>query len=289
MPSPPRWRIWLLSICAGILIILLSPISPWPGSAGLDYFVKLVTLFVPTIAGLILGAIFRVLRIRLATCISVIALITAPAISTSLWSQYVPTECRTSSLQVKVAGTTVLLPAEIRPRLERGKEVVHFGNHRFKRDFAYLCRAGRNGTASIAADVIWISPVSSHEGMTAACSREHFPSWCVSYSSSVFPHIRKVILEKATTAGLPLHLWYSKSSRVDREGDLREGSVCRLADDGSNTECTMWKPFGDSHRLTVSSYNLDDTYAGMAADDVRQMLRQVRSMTLSLIGGSSRH
>ncbi|MFN3636118.1 MAG: hypothetical protein ACK4UZ_10345, partial [Rhizobium rhizophilum] len=100
---------------------------------------------------------------------------------------------------------------------------------------------------------------------------------------------RKVILEKATTAGLPLHLWYSKSSRIDREGDLREGSVCRLADDGSNTECTMWKPFGDSHRLTVSSYNLDDTYAGMAADDVRQMLRQVRSMTLSLIGGSSPH
>lgn len=277
-------RIPLLIAALALPAGYLWSISPKGQYAGLGYILTIV----PSLALLILGAgwgsVMRLARVSLTISILIPVILAGAFAGHVLWRQNVPSACLGKSLQVRVADETLTLPPELHPRLEKGRSISFFGSLDRKSGYARMCRASKNGAQEIDMDVVWITPISNYQRLTSVCEAVDVPDWCDGYSPYPYRHIGKVLIAPDTDPSFPMPYWREGGSlRKERQGDLTEGSVCLLSEDGSATQCWVWQPFGNGSRLTVSTSNLDPAFVGMPVQQARDMTRQALGIVLSII------
>lgn len=279
-----RWRIPLVLLGIALPAGFLWSAPPIGEYAGLAYIIVAGASVGAFILGLVLGGAMRLVLPQALTSVAVLVFATAAFTGFELRQQYVPSACLKTPLQVRIAGTVLSLPPELRPRLENGKSIGHFGRSNRKSDFARFCRMSKNGTRVIDMDTVWITPASNHKVMTPACNVNEPPIWCNGYSSDPYRHIGKFLISSDAKPVIPLPYWREGGSlKTDRQGDLTQGSVCLLPDVDIRTQCWIWQPFGDGSRLTISTSNLDQTFDDMPIEEARKMIRQAREITLAII------
>lgn len=274
----------LLLMALALPAVFLWSISPTGDHAGLGYVITIVPSIALLIVGAGWGSVMRLARVSLSISILIPVIVTSAYAGRALWNQYVPNACLGKPLQVRVAGETLSLPPELRPRLEKGRNISFFGRLDRKSGYSRICRVSRNGAQEIDMDVVWINPRSNYPRLTSACEADEAPDWCGVYSPYPYRHIGKVIIAPDTELDFPSAYWREGGSlRKVRQGDLTEGSVCLLFEDGGATQCWVWQPFGSGSRLTVSTSNLDPTFDAMSVEQAREMARQALETTLSII------
>lgn len=274
----------LLLMALALPAVFLWSISPTGDHAGLGYVITIVPSIALLIVGAGWGSVMRLARVSLSISILIPVIVTSAYAGRALWNQYVPNACLGKPLQVRVAGETLSLPPELRPRLEKGRNISFFGRLDRKSGYSRICRVSRNGAQEIDMDVVWINPRSNYPRLTSACEADEAPDWCGVYSPYPYRHIGKVIIAPDTELDFPSAYWREGGSlRKVRQGDLTEGSVCLLFEDGGATQCWVWQPFGNGSRLTVSTSNLDPAFVGMPVQQARDMTRQALGIVLSII------
>ncbi len=278
------WRIPLLLLAIALPAGWLWRVSPAGEYAGLGYIIVIGASFCMMVFGAVWGGIMRRARCIspfMSAALPVIAFVSAAGFI--LWQQYIPRACLGKPLPVRIAGQILILPPELRPRLETGDSTGFFGRIERKADYAGFCRASRNGTRAIDVDVVWITPAANDKALTSACNANAPPAWCSGYAPDPYRHMGKIIIEPGSRLPLPLTYWKGGGSlRTERQGDLARGSVCLLPDTGRRTECWVWHPFGAGYRLTVSTSNLDPLFAGMPAEEARGMAERAREVFLAV-------
>lgn len=278
-----RWRLLFLSLAIALPTGFLWADPPIGQYAGLAYILLIGASLLTLLFGAILGSALRFARIAPVFSIAALSISAGVFASFILWYQYVPSACLEAPIQVRIAGKTLHIPPEMRPRLEIGDRAYLFGWTDRKTSTARLCRMSQNGTQPIEVDIVWITPAGNHEAMTTACSGIE-PLWCADYSPDPYRRIGKILIASAADPHFPLSNWWTGSSlKRDRQGDLVQGSVCLLPRATGKTECSIWQPFGDGFRLTVHTNNLDQTFTEMTVEVARDMIRQAREMTLAII------
>lgn len=241
------------------------------------------------LAALFLGGVFGsgMRYARLSSLKSVVALtaLAGAFAGFALWNQNVPSACLNKALPVRIAGKTIYLPLELRPRLENGHSINFFGRADRKSDHAQLCRMSRNGTRAVKMDTVWITPVARYEAMNTTCAVNKPPAWCGSYSPEPYRRIsRFIITSEDETNFLKVYWNEGRSPKKDRKGDLVDGSVCLLSDDTNQpTQCWIWRPYGTNSRLTVRAVNLDQPPSAMSVEGAREMIGVATDMTLDII------
>ncbi len=271
-----NWRIPLLFVAIGLPVALLWS-DPLTGQyAGLTYILVIGASLATMVLGVVVGSLLR----RFAIAHWVLGAIAAVAAVFVLWHQHVPNACLGAPLPVRIGGVDLIIPPEMRPRLEAGERVITFGSMDQKSSYAQLCRESRNGARPIEVDTIWLWPASTHTAMTRTCNGSTPPAWCETYSPDPYKHIRRILIAPASQPGFPRDYWKSGSPNYDKQGDLIEGSICLMA---SVTECWIWGPFGHDSRLIVSTSNLDKIFTNMSVDDAREMIVRTREMAISII------
>lgn len=279
-----RWRLPFLLLAIVLPIGLLWSDPPTGQYAGLAYIFVVGPSLVMLIFGAVLGSAVRFVRIAPLMSVAVMFISAGAFAGFVLWHQYVPSTCLETPIQVRIAGKTLHIPPELRPRLENGDSINHFGRTDRKSNYARLCRMSRNGARVIEMDTVWITPAANHEVMTAACKGNEPPSWCGGYSPDPYRRIGKILIAPEADPAFPLPYWRKGGSlKKDRQGDLIQGSVCLLPRADGRTECWIWRPFGDGSRLTISTNNLDQAFNDMPIEEAREMIRQAREMTLAII------
>lgn len=279
-----RWRIPLLLVAIALPTGFLWSGPPTGQYAGLGYLLVGGISIIVLVFGAGWGGIMRLVGIAPLTSIVVTTVATTSTVSFALWYQYVPSACLDASLQVRIAGKSLHLPPELRPRLAKGNNIGHFGRIDRKSDFARFCRMSRNGARAIDMDTVLINPASNHRFMTSACNVDDPPDWCSNYSSDPYRYTGMVHIAPETEPAFPLPYWQEGGSiEKDRKGDLTQGSVCLLPDADIRTQCWTWQPFGEGARLTVSTNNLDRAFDDMPIEDAREMIRLARDITLNII------
>ena len=281
-----RWRFPLLLLAIALPAALLFSDSPTGQYAVFRYIFVVTPSVVMLLFGAVLGSVVRYTRIAPLTSVVVLFFAAGAFVSFALWRQYVPSACLEKPLQVRIAGKTLHLPPEMRPRLENGFSIVYFGRTDKKSDYARLCRMSRNGARAVEMDTVWITPAANHEFMTATCKGNEPPAWCGSYTPVPYRHIEKILIASEATPYFPLPFWREGGSlKKERQGNLVQGSVCLLPEDtGPVTHCWVWRPFGKGFRLTISSNNLDKAFIQMPAEEARELIRKARDMTLAIVG-----
>ena len=278
-----RWRTVLLFVAVALPVGFLWSEAPTGQYAGLAYVIVLGASALALVLGVALGCVLRFAASGVLVSIVAIFFVAASATGFELYRQYVPNACLESSLQVRIAGKILRIPSELRPRLENGDDIGHWGRMDRKLDSARFCRMSENGTHAIDMDTVWLTPASNHSAMSSACSANERPNWCDSYSPEPYRYIGKIFFAPEADPGFPLPYWKEGGSlKKNRQGDLNLGSVCLLPDAGTRTTCWIWQPFGDGSRLTVSTNNLDPAFDEMPIVVAREMLRQAREVTLSI-------
>lgn len=278
-----RWRVPLL-VLAVALPVGFFWFEPLTGDyAGLMYiFIVGLSLIMITL-GAAWGLIMRLVRVSPLMSVAAPIIAAGVCVSFLLWQQYIPSACLEAPLKIRIAGQTLHLPPQLRPRLERGDTIRRFGQIDKKSDYAGFCKIGRNGTRTIEMDTVWISPVSTHKAMTSVCNANAPPAWCRSYSPELYRHIRRILITPATVTPIPMYWKQGGSPKRDRQGDLTRGSVCLLPNAESKTQCWIWQPFGTGSRLTISTYSQDPIFTDMPVEDARDMIRQARDTMLAII------
>lgn len=280
-----RWRIPLLVIALGLPAALLWSDPPTGEYAGLGYLFVIVPSAVALVIGAVCGSIARYAKFASFKFVAVMVVGAGASSGLVLWSQFVPSSCLEAPLQVRIADSVLHIPAEMRPRIEDGNQINFFGRSDRKSSTAQLCRSGRNGTQAISADTVWITPAANYDEMTAACSASAPPNWCKVFSPDDYRHIVKILIAPLESdPDFPLSYWGKDGSlKKDQQGDLTQGSVCLLPDNGDVTQCWIWGPFGEGSRLTVRTNNMDQTFANMPVEQAREMAIKAREMTLAII------
>lgn len=279
-----RWRTVLLFLAVALPVGFLWSEAPTGQYAGLAYVIILGTSMIALVLGLTIGCVLRFAACGVLVSIAAILFVAASATAFELYRQYVPNACLESPLQVRIAGKILRVPPELRPRLENGNDIDHFGRIDRKLDFARLCRMSENGTHAIDMDTVWLTPAANHSAMSSACNANEPPNWCDSYSPEPYRRIGKILFAPEATPGFPLPYWKEGGSlKKNRQGDLNFGSVCLLPDADTRTQCWIWQPFGDGSRLIVSTNNLDPAFDEMPIEVAREMITQAREVTLSIV------
>lgn len=279
-----RWRIPLMLLAVVLPAGFLWSDPPTGQYAGLGYIIVAGAFVVALILGVIFGTALRFAPIQALTSVAALFFVAAAVTGFELRQQYVPSACLETPLQVRIAGIVLRLPPELQPRLENGNSVAHFGRIDRKSDFARFCRMSGNGARAIDMDIVWISPATNHKVITSACNVNAPPAWCSGYSSDPYRYIGKILIAPETNRAFPLSYWKEGGSlKKNRQGDLIQGSVCLLPNADHPTQCWTWQPLGDGSRLTVSTNNLDRTFDDKPIEEAREMIRQAREITLSII------
>ncbi len=280
------WRVRALLILATLALPTgFLWLYPMTGQyAGLGYLIIILSYLAMFALGAGWGSVMRLAQVSQPISVLVPIVVAASYIGFALWNQYVPSSCGGKDLDVRIAGETLSLPPELQPRLEFGEAANHFGRMDRKSDFSKICRLSQNGTRAIDMDVVWITPSSNHAALTSVCDSNDKPDWCGSYSPNPYRHIGKVIIATNDELGIPRYYWKEGGSiKKERQGDLNQGSVCLLSDEGSKTQCWVWQPFGKGSWLTVSTSNLDPVFVDMPAEEARDMAFQTLETVLSII------
>ncbi|MGK7652138.1 hypothetical protein ACSQ76_06900 [Roseovarius sp. B08] len=278
------WRTVLLFLAVALTVGFLWSEAPTGQYVGLAYLIILGASAIALVLGVALGCVLRFAASGVLFSIAAIFFVAASATGFELYRQYVPNACLESPLQVRIAGKVLRIPPELRPRLENGDDIGHFGRIDRKLDFARFCSTSENGTHAIDMDTVWLTPASNHSAMSSACNAKEPPNWCDSYSPEPYRYIGKILFAPEATPGFPLPYWKEGGSlKKNRQGDLSFGSVCLLPDADTRTQCWIWQLFGDGSRLTVSTNNLDPTFDEMPIEVAREMIRQAREVTLSIV------
>lgn len=264
---------------------LLLNEAPTGQYAGLAYAIILGASLIALILGVLLSGVLRYTAFSSMASTPFLCLIAALAAGFVLHRQFVPDACLTSPLKVKIAGEVLLLPPELRPRLENGDSIMMFGRLDKKVDFASLCRSSSDGKLPIAMDTVWITPASNYRNMNSACGAQDPPEWCSNYSADPYQRIGKILIAPKYRSSFPSPYWNEGGSIAkDRKGDLTNGSVCLLPAENRRTQCWTWQTFGDGSRITVSTNNLDPLFEDMPIETAREMIRQAGETTLIIMG-----
>jgi hypothetical protein len=259
----------------------LGPYPPTGQYASLGYTIVIGLSVIAMVLGAVCGSVSRFKPIAPSKFFPVLGIVTSAAAAFVLWSQYVPSDCLGTSLQVRIGGSVLHLPPEMQPRVERGNSTDFFGQTDHKFGYARLCRKGRSGTRAVDVDTVSITPAANHDEMTAACNGRKPPAWCQVYSADPYRHMGQVRIGPASELGFPKPYWQKGGSlKLDPQGDLTHGSVCL---ESIVTQCWTWEPFGPDSRLIVSTSNLDKTFKNMPVADARERATKARDMTLALI------
>lgn len=276
-----RWGVPLLLVAIGIPAAWLWPDRPTGQYAMLGYIVVIGPAVIAMILGGACGVAARVTPITPSKFVPALGVVAGASAAFVLWYQYVPTDCLGTSLQVRIGGSVLHIPPEMQPSIERGSSAAFFGRTEHKFGYARLCRKGRNGTRAIDIDTVSITPATNHDEMTAACIGLGQPSWCKAYSADPYRYISDIRIAPATELGFPRPYWNETTSmEKERQGDLREGSVCL---ESIVTQCWAWQPFGQDSRLIVETSNLQRIFSNMPFADAREMTVKARDMTLAII------
>ena len=279
-----RLRTPLVLLAIALPAGFLWSVQPAGEHAGLGYIIFANATVAALILGFALGGAMRFVLPQALTSVALLIVAAAVLTGIELRQQYVPSACIKTPLQVRIAGTILSLPSELRPRLENGDSIFLFGRIDRKSDFAPLCRMSGNGVKTIDMDTVSINPASNHKAMTFACNANEPPVWCNSYSSEPYRYISNILIVPETYLGFPLPYWNEGGSlKKDRQGNLVQGSVCLLPDADSRTQCWIWKPFGDGSRLIVETNNLDQVFDEMPIEEAREMIRQALEIALTII------
>ena len=271
-----KLRIPLLLIAIGLPAALLWSDPPTGQYAGVAH----VLVIVSSAIALVLGVPCSIISRRLGIAPWMLGATGGAAAAFVLWLQYIPNGCLGVSLPVRVAGSHLLIPPEMRPRVENGFIVSFFGSTDHKFSYARLCRKSWNGIRPVKIDTVWLTPAANHKAMTATCEGAEPPAWCKAYSSDPYRHIDKILIAPASELGFPRPYWNQGTSKYDQQGDLTEGSICLMS---SVTQCWIWRPFGRDSRLIVSTNNLDKTFTDIPVVEARDMIVKSRDMTLAII------
>ncbi|WP_419738941.1 hypothetical protein [Ruegeria sp.] len=252
--------------------------------AGQGYLIVILSCLAMFALGAGWGSVMRLVQVSPFISVSAPVIVTCAYTGHALWLQYVPKDCLKEDLHVRIAGEVVVLPPELKPRLEIGNSATHFGRMDRKSGFSKICRLSQNGTRAIDMDVVWITPASNHAALTSLCEGNDEPEWCGRYSSYPYRHVGKVLFATEDELGFPKPYWKEGGSlKKERQGDLKKGSICLLSDEGTKTQCWTWQPFGEGSRLTVSANNLDPIFVDMPVDEARNMALQALNTTLSIV------
>lgn len=279
-----RWRIAFVFVMLALPASFLWSDPPTGQYAALGYIIAFVGAAIALVIGVVFGGTLRFAGLPPVFVFAVIFFVAASAAGLQLHRQYVPESCSGSPIHVRIAGKNLRIPPQMRPRLENGDDIGHFGRVDRKSDFSRFCRMSKNGTRPIDMDTVWLNPAANHSAMTAACVGKTPPNWCSSYSPEPYRFIEKILIAPEADPGFPTPHWKEGGSLTkDRQGDLNFGSVCLFENDPSPTQCWAWQPFGDGSRLTVITNNLDRTFDGMPIEEAREMMRQAREVALSVV------
>lgn len=270
------WRVPLLFVAISFPALLLWAYVQAGNGPGLVHTLVVGSAILAIGLGSACGAVFR--RLDVPTYVLGIGAVAAAAFV--VWDQYIPDACLGKPLRVRVAGSLLVIPIEMRPRVANGNSSQIYGLIDRKSQYARLCRKGRNGIRRVDVDTVSISPASSYKAMTARCDGDHPPAWCKAYSPTAYRHIDQVLIAPASRLGFPRPYWGSEASKYDRQGDLVEGSICLKS---NVTQCWIWVPYGDGSRLIVSTNNLDKTFIDMPVEEARELILKARDTTLGII------
>ncbi|MEM8717278.1 MAG: hypothetical protein AAGE92_16145 [Cyanobacteria bacterium P01_G01_bin.4] len=243
---------------------------------------KYVFFFLPAAAAFFAGAVWGVVMKNELFWVSVLIPVIVAGVYAGniLWRQYIPEACLGESLKVHVAKEALSLPPEMQPSFEDDGTYHFFGRMERKTSYAQLCRMSRNGTRAIDMDVVRITPAANYSRVTTTCDADNAPEWCRDYSAFPYRHMGEVLI--SPRPGLPEYYW-DGSIENERFGNLTEGSICLLPEDGRKTQCWVWQPFGEGLRLTVSTNNLDEIFNAMPVQRARAMTIDALETTLSII------
>ncbi|NNE79333.1 MAG: hypothetical protein HKN18_03580 [Silicimonas sp.] len=277
-------RLRLLLLCAifGLLAIFFQA-NPMEGDhAGLGYLIVVGGSTIAMVIGLCWGWLLRFIRSPAkASMIWVLAPMVALAVFI-VWNQTVSPTC--TEITARIGGREVALPVEMRPRLERGPVIGHFGRLDRKTDFARYCRQARTGSRVIEQDVIWLTPASNYKTLSARCGGENAPDWCAVYSSEPYRHAHQILIQSDPKRALSMPWWNSTSPRAVSLGDLTEGSLCLLPHaPGAMTECWVWRPFGEGFLISARSWGFDEVFRDLDPDSARAILHEGIDTALAIM------
>lgn len=283
----------LLAAVPPSAVVLSDP--PSGQLAELVYFFAVVWFVVALAIGATIGGALRFAGIGRLRSVGAIVVIAAGAAAFHLHQQFIPSACLGSPFQVEIAGETLGIPPEMTPRLKAGDDIYRFGRMDRKLEYAQFCRMSQNGTRSVDVDTVWLTPASNHRTMSVACNADDAPTWCSTYDPEPYRYTLMIRIEPDAEPGVHLLHWTEGGlPERHREGDVIEGSVCLLSENGFAAQCYAWQPFGDRARLTVTSHhfggalgqNHGPSFEELTSDEVQEIMRQARDVALSIIDPS---
>lgn len=286
-----RARIAFLLLAVALPYSFLMTQLPEGEYAFLGYLIVVGPAFIAFVVGGGIASIAFWLGAAPRMAISVVLCTGLAGVSFVLWHQYVPDACKDATLQVRISGETLHLPAEMQPRLDWGEEAGIFGNFDRKVDFAKFCRMSRNGARPIDIDAIRINLNKIQESMIDSCRAGRSDDWCQLYTSDL--NRQGLRLNIAPESQLPfLSYYWEEESSIEkvRKGDLQEGWVCHLNADNHARQCWSWQPFGDGARMTLSwdSFVRVTDNASAPVDVALATLRAARQRVLNQISTGER-
>lgn len=279
-----RWRLPLLAVAIGVPAAFLWSDPPTGEYAELGYVVLVIPTAVTLFVGAFCGSIARFAKVAPTRFASGTVILAGVLSGLLLWDQFVPSACLSTPLHVKISNSDLFIPAEMQPVIEISNSKYLFGFSDRKSGTAQLCWWGRNGTRAVEADSVWITPAASYDEMMTTCKGGEPPAWCSAYAPDPFRHIGKFLIGPESELPFPPYYWDEGGSlKKDKQGNLTEGTLCLLPEEGSVTQCWVWSPFGQGSRLTVSTLNTDKIFTDMPVEKARDMIAKARVMTLAII------
>ena len=277
-----RPRLLLLGAMSGLLVLFFQA-HPMQGQyAGLGYMIVLGGSAVAMVVGLCWGWLVHFIRApakvhwrwRIAPMVALAGF--------TVWNQWVSASC--VEITARIGERNLSLPREMQPRLERGRDIGRFGKLDRKADFARYCRRAKNGARVIDLDVVWLTPASNFEGMSARCAEVDAPDWCTGFAPLPYRHAHQILIQRDPERAVPMSWWNSASPRAVQQGNLSRGSLCLLPHQpGAMTECWVWRTFGEGFTISARSWGFDEVFRDLDVATARALLQQSIDTALAVM------
>jgi hypothetical protein len=277
-------RLMFLSVALVIPVVWMWLTPPVGNHAGLVFLVTIISSITALLVGAVIGIAVYSTGIPSLKSTPILIFIAGSIAGYTLWIQFVPHACFEKPLQVRIAGKTLSIPAEMQTYFTKDGYKFHFGRAENKTQSAQICKMTQNGTQAIDIDALWIEPAKSYKTMSHACNDETNPVWCKNYHPKPYRYLDKISIKPIVNSARELSRWTKdKTPTTDPQGDSNTGSFCYILSQGKRTECRAWQPFGEGFRLMLETNHLDPVFMDATLKTTRKIMHQAGEMTLTIL------